>query len=615
MDDKMYPKSIDLGVPEQMEPPEPPPAGAVLWAKKNLFSTPFSSILTLVMVGGLIKFLWAIAKFVLIETRQWRAPAQNSRLVMIQGYPQEEMWRIWLTVGVVLFLFGMTMAVMGDRRYLSVKTLARGIMAGGGLLALAFVGPTGVEAWGHGNLRYKIAGIGLIIFLIGFAWLKIKGEAAKEETISNARVAAVVALLFAANLWVMKAPVTGESSEGFVADEWLRIASTTYVPWTIVVIIGILGYFIGNAVKEHPRVRGVLVAWWLLSVPVIVVAFIRKPAIDWGAAGVQLGIAVVFAAIGYLVLKWMGGPKTGEIGRLAASLLMLAALILLFVPLSENLTMARYVRTFVMALAVFGLLSPTFGGTDVNVRRLGRVWIITALALSVTFIFVSSPSALPGTPDGMDFLGGFALTITVAFFAILLSFPLGIMLALGRNSTLPLLRTLCTAYIELVRSVPLITWLFAAINLGDFFLPESFRTIGPAVRAVAALTLFAAAYFAENVRGGLQALPRGQYEAADALGMSVVQKTALITMPQALKAVIPALVGMVISLYKDTSLLAIIGLFDILYILRNVVPNQGQFVGSFMENIVIAAVMYWPLAFMMSRASMRLEEKLGLGSR
>ena len=615
MDDKVYPKSIDLGVPEQMEPPEPPPAGAMLWARTNLFSTPLSSILTLAMIGGLVKLLWVIGKFVLVETRQWRAPAQNSRLVMIQAYPQDEMWRIWLTVGVVLFLLGMTMAVMGEKRYLSVKTLARGIMAAGGLLALAFVGPTGAEEWGHGNLRYKIAGVGLIIFLIGFVWLKIKGEAAKEETISNSRVTAVAALLFAANLWVMKAPTTGQSSEGFVADEWFRIANTTYVPWTIVVIIGILGYFVGNAVKENPSVRKALVTWWLLSVPVVVIAFIRKPDIDWGQAGVQMAIAAGFAVVGYLVLKWMGGPKTGEIGRLAASLLMLVALILLFVDVTDDLTMGRFIKSLVITLAIFGLLSPTFGGTDVNVKRFGRVWIIAALSVGLVFMFASSPSSLPGTPNGMEFLGGFALTVTVAFFAIVLSFPLGIVLALGRNSTLPLLRTLCTAYIELVRSVPLITWLFAAINLGDFFLPESLTTIGPAIRAIAALTFFAAAYFAENVRGGLQALPVGQYEAADALGMSVVQKTALITMPQALKAVIPALVGMIISLFKDTSLLAIIGLFDILYILRNVVPNQGQFIGSFMENIVIAAVIYWPFAFMMSRASMRLEEKLGLGSR
>jgi His/Glu/Gln/Arg/opine family amino acid ABC transporter permease subunit len=608
--------SIDIGQPEQMPAPEPPPAGAVLWARRNLFSTPFSTVLTLAMVAIMIKASWAIAKFALVSTRQWRAPAQNSRLVMIQAYPQEEMWRIWLTVGVVLFLLGMSMAVMGERRFTSVQKLARAIMALGGMMALAFVGPAGDEPWGHGNLRFTFAAVGLVIALAAFAWMKSMGERAEAETVSTSRVLGVASLVAVALLWVMRAPVIGESAEGFIADDWQPIAlKTTALPWTIVVLLAIGGYFLGRNMKENPKVRSALVTWWLLSVPVVVIAFIRKPDIDWAGAGVQIGIAVVYAVVGFFLLKWMGSPSTGEIGRLVASGLMLFALIMLFFSPTGDLTTDRYLKTLLLALAIFGLLSPTFGGTVANVRKFGKNWIIAALALGVTFVFATSPSGLPGTPDGMDFLGGFALTVTVAFFSIILSFPLGVLLALGRNSTLPLFRSISTAYIELVRSVPLITWLFAAINLGDFFLPESLTTIGPAIRAIAAMTLFSAAYFAENVRGGLQALPKGQYEAADALGMGVVQKTALITMPQALKAVIPALVGMVISLFKDTSLLAIIGLFDVLYILRNVVPNQGQFIGSFMENIVIAAVIYWPFAFMMSRASMRLEEKLGLGSR
>lgn len=608
--------SIDIGEPEQMPAPEPPPAGAVLWAKRNLFSTPFSTVLTLAMVYIMIRASWAIAKFTMVSTRQWRAPAQNSRLVMIQAYPQEEMWRIWLTVGVVLFLLGMSMAVMGERRFTSVQNLARALMGLGGIVAVAFIGPAGDEPWGQGNLRFTFAAVGLIVAVAAFAWMKSMGEKAEAETVSNARVLGVASLVAVALLWVMRAPITGESAEGFVADDWQPIAlMTTALPWTIVVLLAIGGYFLGRSLKDNPKVRSMLVVWWLLSVPVIVIAFIRKPDIDWAGAGVQLAIAAGYAVVGFYILKWMGSPGTGEIGRLAASGLMLLALVMLFFEPTGDLTTDRYVKTLLLALAIFGLLSPTFGGTAENVKKFGKNWIIAAIGLGVTFVFVTSPSALPGTPDGMDFLGGFALTITVAFFSIILSFPIGVVLALGRNSTLPLFRTISTAYIELVRSVPLITWLFAAINLGDFFLPESLTSIGGPVRAIAAITLFSAAYFAENVRGGLQALPKGQYEAADALGMSVVQKTALITMPQALKAVIPALVGMVISLFKDTSLLAIIGLFDILYILRTVVPNQGQFIGSFMENIVVAAVIYWPFAFMMSRASMRLEEKLGLGSR
>ncbi len=129
------------------------------------------------------------------------------------------------------------------------------------------------------------------------------------------------------------------------------------------------------------------------------------------------------------------------------------------------------------------------------------------------------------------------------------------------------------------------------------------------------MTLFSAAYLAENVRGGLQSIPKGQYEAARALGMSTAQMTMLITLPQALRVVIPAIVGQVISLFKDTSLVAIVGLADFFRVVRDIVPNQPTSLGSILENLILAAVVYWVFTFSFSRASQRLERRLGVGTR
>jgi general L-amino acid transport system permease protein len=182
---------------------------------------------------------------------------------------------------------------------------------------------------------------------------------------------------------------------------------------------------------------------------------------------------------------------------------------------------------------------------------------------------------------------------------------------------MPIFRLLCTAYIELVRGVPLITWLLVAFLMLPIALPSGVE-IGGVMRAVGAMTFFSAAYLAENVRGGLQSIPGGQREASKALGMSTLQMTVFITLPQALRAVIPALVGQVIAIFKDTSLVTIVGLFDFLHIARQVIPAQSQpfsFLGSIKETLIFAAVVYWMFTFTFSRISLRLEKKLGVGER
>jgi general L-amino acid transport system permease protein len=200
--------------------------------------------------------------------------------------------------------------------------------------------------------------------------------------------------------------------------------------------------------------------------------------------------------------------------------------------------------------------------------------------------------------------------------SIILCFPLGVLLALGRRSGLPLVRWMCTVYIEIIRGAPLFVLLLLANVALGFFVPSNLAP-STATRAIVIFTLFTAAYMAEIVRGGLQSVQRGQIEAAKALGLSPVRQTAYIVLPQALRNVIPAQIGQLISLFKDTSLAGLaMGLFELLTV-SDAITAQEAFRGQGLsgETITFAALMFWVVAFTMSRESQRLERRLGVGVR
>jgi general L-amino acid transport system permease protein len=205
--------------------------------------------------------------------------------------------------------------------------------------------------------------------------------------------------------------------------------------------------------------------------------------------------------------------------------------------------------------------------------------------------------------------GGLALTLLLATFGIAIAFPLSILLALARRSTMPVIRWLAVGYIELIRGVPLISLLFMASVMLPLFLPEGV-TIDKLLRAQIAMILFAAAYLAEVVRGGLQAIPRGQYEAAQALGLSYWKMMGLIILPQALRISIPPLVNTFIGFFKDTSLVLIIGLFDLLTTVK-VSLTEPKWTGFGVEAYLFASAVYFIFCFAMSRYSQALEASLG----
>lgn len=209
--------------------------------------------------------------------------------------------------------------------------------------------------------------------------------------------------------------------------------------------------------------------------------------------------------------------------------------------------------------------------------------------------------------------GGWLLTVILASVAIIGCFPLGILLALGRRSELPVVRYFCIAYIELVRGTPLIMVLFIGQLLIPLFLGGQ-TGMDNVTRAMIAYVFFAAAYLAEDVRGGLQSIPGGQYEAAQALGLNKIKTTFFIILPQALKAVIPAMVGLFITILKDTSLVAIIGLSDFLGTARRI-SNNPEYLGRYLELYVFVAVFYFIFCYLMAYVSRYLERSLSKGSR
>ncbi len=219
------------------------------------------------------------------------------------------------------------------------------------------------------------------------------------------------------------------------------------------------------------------------------------------------------------------------------------------------------------------------------------------------------------TPVATEKWGGLLITLIISVVGITCSIPIGIMLALGRRSQLPIIKTLSILFIELWRAVPLITVLFMASVMLPLFLPYG-TTVDKLLRALVGVTLFESAYLAEVVRGGLQALPRGQYEAASSLGLSYWKSMGLIILPQAIKHVIPGIVGNFISLFKDTSLVSIVGLFDLLNTVQSATGDQDWLSPNLtVTAYIFAGLVFWVFCFSMSRYSRFLERRLDTGHR
>ena len=260
-------------------------------------------------------------------------------------------------------------------------------------------------------------------------------------------------------------------------------------------------------------------------------------------------------------------------------------------------------RPLLAMLILFGLL---FYSRDRNhwTKSLGYSWIAGLVAMG--FLMKGGLFGLPSVESTQ--WGGLPLTLLLSVFGLAAAYPLGVVLALGRQSKMPAIRILCVIYIELIRGVPLISLLFMGSIIFPLFLPEGI-TINKILRAQAAIILFTAAYIAEVVRGGLQAMRRGQYEAAESIGLNYFLTMRLIILPQALKIVIPPTVQQLISAFKDTSLVVIIALFDLLKTTQTVLSNP-EWMGFSREAYIFVAILYFLGCFSMANYSRKLEKEL-----
>ena len=303
-----------------------------------------------------------------------------------------------------------------------------------------------------------------------------------------------------------------------------------------------------------------------------------------------------------------GSSSSGAV-RMMAMMLMVGQLLLAVLILISGLGIAAAGALVVGAVVVYIFM---LAARRFPVRRLwiSLVWLGAAVAMVLLLAGLGGAGL---TPVSSNLWGGLLLTMVLSVAGILLSFPLGVALAIGRQSRLPVVRYVSIAYIEIIRAVPLISILFMAQFLFPLVLPDGLR-IDNVIRAIGGITLFSAAYVAENIRGGLQAIPKGQHEAAFAVGLRTWQTTVFIVLPQALRITIPANVGLFISLLKDTTLAYIIGLLELLGIGRAVLANP-EYLGTQFEVYSFIAVVFFVLSYALSQASYRLEKELGIGER
>jgi general L-amino acid transport system permease protein len=273
--------------------------------------------------------------------------------------------------------------------------------------------------------------------------------------------------------------------------------------------------------------------------------------------------------------------------------------------------MVYLVKSLIVWLLI-AIAAALYAGGVAAGRSLGRrlvrpILVAWLLAFPVVVVLLSFGDV------GADRWGGMLLNVIVAVAVIALSFPLGILLALGRRSSLPAVSWFCVGFIELIRGVPLLTLLIFGRFVLILLVPPGL-TFAQLVRAIFMFTLFSSAYVAEILRGGLQGVPEGQYEAARALGLSTTRTMALVALPQALRSTIPPMIGHFISVFKDTSLLAALSFSDLLFTARRA-SQSFEFVGHQAEALLPAAFLFWVIAFSMSRWSQRVETRLGVGER
>ncbi len=587
--------------------------------KENLFSSPVSTLLTFLTSYIMISFFRGMFGFATAPDKDWLSVLNNMQLYMVQAYPESDFIRIWICVGLGFVFSGLSVGLWetGEKTSLSklCLTFSKIIF---GIIFLTLIAPTTsvivstatgireqVDVFSYAE-RIPLLSILLGLLVVFFLLSKINLNFNKSFLVS---IYLFVPIVF---LWLMKIPTIKLDAENqrVFPDPLMPIANSTKIPWTLIWMSFVAAYLIGIYFKNKKQFKtAVSISWVLL--PLLIFSWIfKKPLIDLNELiRNDIPVFIGFLLVGVLTIYLINNKIVEKFYGYYLGLLVIVTLASLF------LKVILLVKAGLLLLLLFSVIIPAVSTSAKGKRSLTIVWIVSLT--TTAFLLEGGTSTTQIVVPGSSIFGGFSLTWLLAIFGTYVSFPLGVLLALGRNSSLPIIKGVCTGIIELVRSVPYITWLFFASVTMAVFLPDGveFNLI---VRVLIVTAFFSGAYFAENIRGGLQSIPKGQFEAADAIGMNTVQKTSLIVLPQALRAIVPTLVSSIITGFKDSSLVTIIGLFDFLTIGRMVIGNQSipiNFIGHDRENLLFIALVYWIFTFTLSRRSMKFEKRLGLGER
>ena len=621
-------------------PPEETYRSAGEWIRKNLFSSRFNSLLTIAF-GLLILFAArGLLNFVFSEERGWDAVRTNLRLIFTHAYPEEQYVRIWVCVGTLVVLTGLSLGLFAGRgdgvQLKKISTVLAGV---GAAIAIGVVlREPSVLIGADGAVVRENDDVVRQSFFEAMAdrwvwWLAaavlIAASVALRRAVASSKVsiASVPAVEFAVALlalpvlsaWIYPWGHFAFVDGTFIAEPGRTVAMSTKVPWTVMWLLVVAAMALGRVMRrsfdeqQQLRMRVPMNLLWLLSPFALYWVILRDPHLEWDrVVSVDIPMGVLFGVIGAAVLWMLTRPGIGELGRIIAIVLLGVAAFNWVAAFFGWYSMLQKARLSFLLLALVALAAHNFAGENIKRRRLVMAWLVLMAIVHYFATLMNAPSTVETPTEAL--IGGFAVTVIVAVFTIMLSFPLGVLLALARTSRLPIFRVMATSYIEVIRGVPLITILIFFAIILNLFLPVGME-ISLIASATLGYTLFSAAYLAENVRGGLQSVRRGQFEASDAVGLSTTQRTVFVVLPQALRVSIPPLVGQMIATFKETSLLAIIGVFDVLRMANSVIPAQTQFLGIKREGLLFVSLVYWVFAYTLSKQSQRLERRLGVGER
>ncbi|MGA1034366.1 MAG: amino acid ABC transporter permease [Ilumatobacteraceae bacterium] len=593
----------------ESRPPEEQRHSAGRWVKENLFSSISNSIQTVVFSAIILGLMRWILGQVFAEEADWTSVATNLRLLMSYNYPTDQFVRIWVSAAIVFLMIGLSLGAWRIDPGVSVRGAARTLISTGVLsliiwLLLPEAAPGGIST------ALVIVGVGLLI--VGAIVMQAVPHS-RDRRLGFSTVLAVAVGVALAVIWLVPFGDYGVADGERYGTPGVSVASSTKVPWTIV-LLGVLAFqAVGRALAPSvgAAVRRAIVAFWVVGPAFIIFLVLRDPAFDWAHVwSTDIPMAAAFALGGAGLLYVLGKPGREDLARAVGAMLVVFALFNWVAAFFGWYPMLQKARISFLLIALAVLLVPTFAGERAARIRFAAGWagLMVVMHWLITGMNTESTLVIAAPP----FLGGFVLTVGIAYYVMLVSFPLGVLLSLARTSKMPIFRVMSTTYIEVIRGVPLITVLFFFSIMLPLFLPKGMG-ISDLAAVFAGYTVFSAAYMAENIRGGLQSVRRGQYEAADALGLTTVQRTTLIVLPQALRVSIPNLVGQAIATFKETSLIAIVGGFDLLRIANSTIPNQPDFLGQKRPGLLFISVVYFVIAYTMSKSSQRLEARLQAG--